>query len=217
MRVLISTPHNFDQVNTLIAYPYPVKPPKIKTPLKPLPETYKELKGLILAGGYTARTVRYRPYPNNGIRWQACFNTAVRKSGLGFPHIISEMYRWEEDVHKYVKAEVMRSNREETARSSRYDDAIKEYDDNSADVEQEAVSHGRFPVEVDFTSSLVDQEQIRNGKVFLAPGKWWICGMHRVPGLKYYWQQPIEVEEGAKGPQMVELTEANALVITGAW
>jgi hypothetical protein len=216
VRVTINTPHNADQVNTLVAYPYPPKPPRIKQVIKMLASTEKEgLRNLIISEGYSARTGRFRPYPSQGWRWQYAFHAALRRSGLGYPHVIAEMYTWADDMEKYVKIEVVRSNHAEKARASRYEDAVKDYEENSVEIEQDAVTHARFPTEVKFDA--IDERQSRNGKVFLAPGKWWMTGLLKVAGLKYYWQVPFEIEEGTTEQQLVELTEANALVIQGAW
>jgi hypothetical protein len=47
------------------------------------------------------------------------------------------------------------------------------------------------------------------------PSKWWVVGVHKAPGLKYYWHHPVEVAEGKLN--RVVLTESNAIYIEGSW
>jgi hypothetical protein len=214
IRVTINVPHNKDAIREFTAYPYPVEPPLMKAQPKPLPDDpEKGLRGFVMNSGYTNRTQALQAYPYNGWRWQYAFQAALRKSGLGVPHIMSEMYTWTDEMLPYVVPECKRLNQAEKERLRRYRACSQDAQENHVDFESDAVRKGLFPTEV--VIQRFNGRQVRFGNVKVAPGSWWIIGTHRVAGLKYYWNEPITVDEGQ--PNTVELNESNALLIEGGW
>lgn len=214
LRVVINVPHNIDVRNDFTFYPYPMMPPKIRAQVKPLPETSKDgLRQQILNSGYVNRTQATTAYPYGGWRWQYAYKAALRRSGLGVPHLVTEMYSWADEMLPYVKPEVVRLNLAEKDRLKRYQRAKEEYDESRADIETESVRKGLFPVEVRLTK--FDGKMTRFGNAKVLPGSWFLVGTHRTAGLTYYWNLPVEVD--ANQPKTVELNEANALLVEGGW
>ncbi len=214
LRVVINVPQNIDARNEFTFYPYPMMPPPAKQQHKALPETAKNgLKQMLLTSGYIQRTQATSAYPFNGWRWQYAFKAALRRSNLGVPHIMTEMYSWADDMIPYIKPEIVRLNLAEKERTQRYQRAREEYDETRVDVEADSIRKGLFPVEVRIQK--FDGRVTRFGTARVLPGSWWLVGTHKVAGLTYYWNQPVEVQENQ--PKTVELTEASALLIEGGW
>jgi hypothetical protein len=204
--VAIQIPHNRQAVDKLTAYPYPVRPPVNNKPTGPLYDDMKSLKAMVINIGYTSRR-RYAPYPPYGWRFENAFKAALQRSGLGYPHHMIEAYTWSNDIAKWVKKEVDRINAEEEVRVDRYTKACEHWEAEGVEIESEATRQGLIPVPIHTVKSL--------DKIKLQPGTWWITGTRKVPGLLYYWQQPITVVAGQ--PQTLKLTQENALFIQGAW
>lgn len=213
VKISINVPHNMEALNTLTAYPYPVQPPRIRQAIQPLPDHYAALKGKLIASGYTQRTSKERAYPFGGWRWQYAYQAGLRRSNLGVPHVVTEMYAWADEMVKYVQPEVKRLNAAEINRIARYKTIQDDYAQNRVEVEADAIRKGLFPVDVRLQK--FDNRQMRFGTLKLPPGSWWLVGTHKVPGLTYYWNLPFDVD--ADQPKTMELTEANALLIQGGW
>lgn len=214
LKVVVNVPRNIDARNELSFYPYPMKPPPMKQQQKPLPENEKEgLPNQILTSGYVQRTQSTSAYPFGGWRWQYAYNAALRRSGLGVPHLMTEMYAWRDEMIPYVKPEVRRLNQAERERRQRYDRCKQDYEEQRVDIESDSIRKGLFPVPVRI--STYSGRATRFGTARVLPGSWWLVGSHKAAGLTYYWNLPVEVDEGQ--PKTIELTEANAILIEGAW
>lgn len=214
LKIVINVPRNIDAHNEFTFYPYPMKPPPMKQQLKPLPETARNgLQNMLMTSGYSQRTQPSQAYPFGGWRWQYAYNAALRRSGLGVPHLMSEMYSWVDEMMPYIKPEVIRLNLAEKERQARYERTKEEYEETRVDIESDSVRKGLFPVPVRIQT--FSGRVTRFGTARVLPGSWWLVGTHKVAGLTYYWNQPVEVDENQ--PKTVELTEANALLIEGGW
>ncbi len=215
VKVVINVPHNIEAINEFTVYPYPMQPPRQKQQVKGLPETEKNgLRNMLITSGYTQRTQTSRAYPYGGWRWQYAYKAALRRSGLGSPHVVSEMYTWADEMMPYIKPECIRLNLAEKERTRLYQRAKEDYDETRVDSETESVRKGLFPVDVRIQK--FDGRQTRFGTMKLLPGSWWLVGTHKVSGLTYYWNLPIVIDAD-EPPKTIELTEANAMVIEGAW
>lgn len=208
LTIRIVVPHNAKSVDHFAAYPYPVKPPRITLPVQMLPTKDAELKAQLLQSGYLTRSSGKRLYPPLGWRWEYAFNAALRHCGEGFPHSMLSMYQWCNKMLPYIKPECQRLNDGETARMIRYRHAIEYYDKNGSEAQNEATRNGLSALNIPI-------KYHGQGSVSLPTGTWWIAGTHKVPGLVYYWQQPVTI--GDDGVQELQLLEANALLIQGAW
>ncbi len=111
-------------------------------------------------------------------------------------------------MYRYIKPEINRLNQAEEERQARYVVAQAEWKRNYADMESAALRSGLGPVEV-------PTGRLGNGLAELSPGTWWIAGTRQLPGLTYYWQEPVTVKSSATAS--LALTESNALVIEGGW
>jgi len=207
VNVRILTRYQFKQTDTLWVYPYPPKPPKQIIP-NPLPDDDGRLRGMLLSTGYTARPDETRSYPSNGWRWIKAMDNAMEKAHLGVPHTMFTMYPWVNKMCPYVRAECTELNQVEEKRSERYDFALGDYQVHHADLEAQATARGYIPVEFKFTAQGVAQAT-------LPKGNWWIAVSRAYPGLKFYWLVPISCSD--EKIINVQLNEANALVIGGAW
>lgn len=212
LRIIIGTPHMKRGTISLLASPYPMPPLKITSPIKPLATQPIQLKNMLIASGYTRKLVTETAYPYGGWRWRYAYEAAVKKSGRSEPHFIGASYFWAKGMIPYAKEECERSNDQETERHNRYVRAEEEYQRNHVDMETDAVRKGYGPTEVHCNRLA---EQGREGRVHLGPGDWWVVATMKVPGLTYYWQQPVQIIEGEQ--PVVLLNEDNALSIQGAW
>ncbi len=217
VRVFINIPHNNNAVNNFIAYPYPINLPKKRNDKthqqNPLPTDRRQLRDLILATGYSSRDAGIRPYPTNGWRWQYAYHSALNKAHLTEPNAIGEIYHFADDLIPYARKECIRLNKVEDDRLERYQRAQDDCDQNHADYETEATRKGYGPVE--FHIDKFFRGHFNLAELRLGEGPWWIIGTRRVPGLKYYWQEPVTAVKGEVSK--VELNEENALVIEGGW
>lgn len=208
LNVRIVVPQNMKPLDTLMVYPYPVRPPKIVDPIVQLPNTPLALKQMLITSGYSNRIDLNRPYPLYGWRWVHAFSTGLAKSGAGYPHTMFTMYPWVHKVTPYVIAEVDKINDIEEARLETYKKACEEFQQNHVEIENEATAKGLFPVPVKLNAKGV-------GQVKLPVGNWWLSGARVLPGLRFYWQIPFNATNSQ--PVNVQLMENNALVIQGGW
>jgi len=214
LTVDILVPHYNKQVNNFMLYPYPIQPPRIKKLPMPLPTKAQGLKSLLIATGYDRKQVpEIHAYPFQGWRWQYAYREAVKKAGLFPPLILLQMYTWADKMVPYARVECERWNDIEDERQKRYLAANEEFVSTRADVETDAVRKGMYPMDLRINRLMYGH--LCEGKISLQPGNWWVVGSHKVPGLTYYWQLPVTLQEGE--PNKVELTEENALVIEGGW
>ena len=94
----------------------------------------------------------------------------------------------------YCREEVKRSNDFEEKRVARYNHAVADLAETKADTETEATRKGMVPVSVRYTKYFPNG--IRQGIVKVMPGHWWVIATHKVPGLTYYWQEPVAIQPG---------------------
>lgn len=209
----VAVPHLKKAVTQVCAYPYPMKPPTAKQKVRFLPDKDKPLKNMILSSGYFSRANSDVPYPPGGWRWQYAFQKAVKKSNLSMPHSIFEHYIWADRILPFVKEQAKAYNAFEKTRVAAYGVALQDFTDNRTEVEDQATQRGLTPVpmkRVTLRSGTIGMHYAGNVK----EGKWWILATHRVPGLKYYWLLPKEIE--SKNHRII-LNESNAIYIEGGW
>jgi len=195
-------------VDSFTVFPYPVKPPANKNPIKPLSDKPRTVSDQLLGAGYLNRVAHQPVFPTNGWRWQYAYETAIRHSGNDLPKTIFSMYRWRNNMVQYMIPEIMRINAIEKKRKATYEKAILEHKRSFTDLENEATRNGLYPVDVRMGRAF-------KGQVTLSAGTWWISGSRKVPGLVYYWWLPITVTAGDKS--QIVLNENNALLIQGGW
>jgi hypothetical protein len=213
VNVKVIVPQMKNSILTLKAYPYSTRPLKRTTIGQPLPEEEDAIKQTVLSSGYQARLSLDKPYPMGGWRWQYAYRNGLKRSGLGVPHTIFEQYKWANKVVPFVKPECQRINKIEELRDKRYLQAVANYEDNHRDEEMDALKLNQEPVELKLT--LTNQNKQREGSLYLSPGEWWITGLHKSPGLNYYWQEPVQVMAGET--LNVMLDDSNALYVQGGW
>jgi len=206
--IWVRVPLDNKVVDSLTFFPYPVKPPTNKLPIKPLSEKPKALKDQLLGAGYLNRVAHQSVFPNNGWRWHYAYEAALRHAGGNLPKTIFGMYSWRNNMVQYMIPEVMRINQFEKDRKAKYEKAMREYKRNFADLENDATRNGLYPVGVRLGRAF-------KGQASLAAGTWWVSGSRKVPGLVYYWWLPITVTAGQTS--QIVLTEDNALLIQGGW
>lgn len=204
----ITVPHNTHPVDSMTAYPYPVKPPKMFKPVDPMGTEPKDIKRTMINAGYTSRPSTNQPYPAAGWRFQNVLNAAIRRSGRGVPHTFLGLYPWLNSMVPYMIPEIERANKIEEERKRHYDAANEEYDKKYYEIQNESTRNGLYTMNVRFYGS-------GKGYVRLPAGTWWLAGSRKVPGLYYYWQVPVTLAPGGK--ETIELTEDNALLIQGGW
>lgn len=212
--VSIVVPHTKRSYSNLTAFPWPVAPPRGKRFPPPLPEEEKPLRQMLMNSGYVNRSSPDVPYPTGGYRFLYAFRAAARKSGMAMPHTILEHYRWVNGMMDYIIPEVTASNNHEEKRFDTYKAVEKFNIENEQRIRNEALRQGLEPT--------VLKPRVMPAKTVgihfeatLKPSKWWVVGVHKAPGLKYYWHHPVEVQEGKFN--RVVLTEANAIFIEGGW
>jgi hypothetical protein len=194
--------------DNFIIYPYPVRPPTNDKELEPLPKTMKQFKMALLNSGYGGRTVASKAYPSQGWRWRYIVNTAIEKSKLPIPHNVLNAYTWVDEMVPYALPELKKVKAAERMRIVRYKKAKEFWDLYNVDLENLATQTGKHPREIAF-----DEHWVAHTK--LPEGMWWVVGVHKVPSLVFYWQEPIKVVAGKLST--VSLDEWNALVVQGDW
>ena len=233
VRVRVNVPQNTDAIDKFVAYPYPMplpipkRPPGYKShadasdakPLIPqqaydkMPNTRKQIRNMIMTTGYTSRSKRNVAYPSGGWRWQMAYRNALKRCRLDEPIVMYEMYPFIDAMEPLVKDECKKMDELEEDRQRRYTAAYEEWQVNRSDIENEATRKGYFPIEFNLLRGWRGPNSAADLK--LGPGSWWITGSHKVPGITYYWQQPVEVVNGQI--ETVDLNWQNALVIEGGW
>jgi hypothetical protein len=211
----LDIPHPLDSnaICTCYAYPYPMAPPRRKLRQGNLTLNNLTIKRNIQATGYARRNMHQSFYPFGGWRWQNAYHRGVARSGRTEPHLLCNLFLFTNAVFPYVKEECELSNKAEEKRAQKYDDAVKEYTDERADAETDATRKGVGPVFVKFDK--FDGHGGRRALVNLPPGQWWIVCTLKIPGLTYYWQEPLGVHEGTVDHTV--LNEDSAMLIEGAW
>lgn len=208
VKIEISVQHNDKPKESFTCYPYPVKPPEHLTKQTFLPTSRAAIRGYLLTSGYAIRSENMYPYPMFGWRWQYAYHAALRNYPGTVPHGVASLYPWIDDMSPLVLKECKRINDKEKLRQTRWQKATDDYNANHEQLEEEASRKGLAPV-----TMTMNKRYLAN--VDLPPGTWWISGMHKVPGLTFYWQEPITLSVGDN--QTILLNEDNALVIEGGW
>jgi hypothetical protein len=211
--IQVIVPQNRRSSNEFTVYPYPVETPAPHPRLSIylLSTTEKDLKGNLLVLGYTARVKKQLPYINCGYRMNYAYQRSLRRSGLGEPHTLGELYRWQNEMLPFFKYEVLKSNESENARMVRMAATKELFAKERVDIETEALKQGLYPAEVRIGPW---DGPGQRGMVYLPKGRWWIVGTHKLLGLTFYWQEAVDlVNDG----QVVQLHDGNALLIEGAW
>lgn len=204
----IRVPHNKRAHDQFSAYPYPVKPPRIVQPIELLRTERKDVRDQLLMIGYQNRSAANKPFPPGGWRWQYVFQAGLKKSGSSTPHFLVSMYPWANRMVNYCMPYIERLNAIEEQRLKNYERARAYAEKNYAEIEAESTRKGLVPLEV-------RMKAMGTGRVTLPAGTWWITGLHKTPGLTYYWYMPVTVSDGET--PTIYLTEENALVIQGGW
>jgi hypothetical protein len=213
VKLRISVPQMKNRVDKFTFYPYSTKPPKVKIPLQPLPEEDKQIKQMLISSGYLSRQSLTKPYPDIGWRWHYAYRNAQKRAGGDEPRFVGGLYRWADNMIKYVKPEVERINKIEEARNARYIKAVEEFEDSHKDEEMEALRLGLDPTPVALQSA--NKGTAMEGLVSVKPGEWYVTGQHKTPGLTYYWQEKLKLNAGDK--VTLVLNDANAMLVTGGW
>lgn len=212
VRVRISVPHKIRPDSTITLYPYPVRPPKLLKLINKIDDNPKSLRAQLLNLGYAQRSSDTRLFPIGGWRWKYIINSALAKSGTRSPTNIITMYPWTFKMVPYVQTEVRRINQIEEERKQSYAAAMKNFEENGVDLENEALHQGLAPVEIAIKKG---KTTAMSGTAIVPPGTWYVVATHKTPNLKFYWQIPVTVSAGERST--VQLTQTNALVIQGDW
>jgi hypothetical protein len=191
----------------------PDKPAVAEQAYDKMPSSRTSIRNLILQTGYTNRTKRTMAYPQGGWRWQMAYRNALARCHRSEPTYIGEMYSFVDAMEPLCKEECEKFDEIEEDRQRRYQTAFEEYQINRTECEYEAVKKGYFPVEFNMSRSFRGVRAAAELK--LGPGTWWLTGTHKVTGLLYYWQMPIQVSSNQV--ENVELNWKNALMIQGGW
>lgn len=204
----IVVPQMKGAIDTFNIYPYPVKPPRITTPIKPLSVDDEQIVGVLMQIGYLNREKFTNPYPMLGRRYQYCYVEALRKYGGWRPHTIVTFKPWCQKMVPYILPEIMKSNEIEADRKVRYNKAMQEWEQNHMDLENDATRLG-------LESMPIKMRANGEGTIKVPPGSWWVSGNRKVPGLVYYWQMPVTLTAGDTSSFL--LNDGNALLIQGGW
>jgi hypothetical protein len=196
-----------------MAYPYPVALQRKVQRQAQLTTNNRMLTRNITATAYNSRLIKHEYYPIGGWRWQEAYQRALKDCGATTPIVIGSLYLFVNKIFPYAKEESLKTNEFEEKRSKRYQEAAKDYTENHADAEAEATKKGLTPTGIRFNR--FGEHGQRRAEIKLAPGQWWIVCRLKIPGLTYYWQEPVTVH--ADTTEHVSLNEDNALLIEGAW
>jgi hypothetical protein len=213
VRIRINVPQKIRANSAISVYPYPPRPPRNIIFSTPLPTKDKQIRGQLLNTGYAGRTSLDKTFPPGGWRWQYAMRDAINKSGANPPTTILTMYPWINRILPYMREEIAKVNEVEKDRKIRYQAICKDFEENGQDLENEAMQKGLSPVEL----RMRYRTGIRmlSGVANVTPGTWWVVATHKVPGLHYFWMQPITVVPGEN--MSIQLTQANAIAIQGGW
>lgn len=212
MRVRISVPHQVRATSMITLYPYPPRPPKLIKNINKIDDKPKGIRQQLLNLGYSNRSSDSKLFPQAGWRWKYILKAALDKSGTRQPTNIVTMYPWTFKMVPYVQAEIRRINEIEADRKARYQAAMQDFEENGAELENEASQKGLSPIEINLRRGAT---RLLSGEATVAPGTWYVVAAHKAANLKFYWQIPISISAGER--QTVQLTQTNALVIEGAW
>jgi len=213
LNIRLYVPQMLKRTDSFMLNPYSTPPPPVAIQNQPLPENIQALAQKCINSGYNNRLSMVKPYPDGGWRWYYVYKHAKLKSGITEPHAFFQMYRFGADIAPYCLAETKRLNKIEKERNKRYFELVQANKDNQKDEEMEALRNGLEPVKLNLMPT--KSKTMLETSLYLSPGDWWITGSHRVPGLIYFWQEPIKVHDGDK--INIDLTDANAILIQGGW
>jgi hypothetical protein len=213
LTIRLYVPQMLKRTDTFCINPFTTPPPKIAIQVFDLPENGPGLKQKIMNKGYNNRQSFIKPYSDGGWRWQYAYQHALKRSGITEPHIFFQMYNFAEDLYPWVLPEVKRINKIEKERLKTYYALITSYTDNHKDEEMDALRLGLEPVKLNLLP--IKKGGALETSLYISPGDWWITGTHKIPGLIYFWQEPVKIHDGDK--LTVELTDANAILIQGGW
>jgi hypothetical protein len=206
--VRLHTARSKNSIDSYTLYPYPMKPP-VCAPTTPLSTNPKALMNSLLYTGYHHRSDPEKHYQNGGWRWVLAYEAARRKSGNGEPHTILTEYPWAHDMIPYVIKECKARNDLEAERLRRYQKATDEWERTHTDIENDAIRQGLMPI-------ALSHREWSIGRGHFPPGNWWVQVTRKMPGLTYYWLQPVTAAPGQSLD--ITLSDENALAITGsAW
>jgi hypothetical protein len=208
VRVNVLVPQREGATDSFMIYPYPIKPPTNERKLKPLPKNMKELRQALFDSGYSGRVNPSKVYPSPSWRWRYIFQTAVEKSRMPLPNNVVSVYGWVDAMIPYVLPELRKVKAAERTRIARYNKAVEFWDLNNVDLENQATMTGRHSYEI-----AVDKKWI--GRARLPVGTWWVVGVHKLPSLVFYWQEPVKITQG--GTTSLNLDEWNAIIVQGSW
>ncbi len=213
LTIQVRVPQNGRVSNKFTVYPYPVEMPNPNPRLviAQLATTSDSLRNSLRTLGYSTRTGKAMPYPTAGYRTNYAFKRALKAYGGGQPHTLAELYRWIDDIYPYFETEILKSNEQERLRGERLAQMKEECASTQGEIETEALKKGLYPVDVRISSW---QGLGQLGEIELPKAKWWVVGTNKTLGLSFYWQEPIDL---SKGNQHLNLNDANALIIQGAW
>ena len=213
LTVWVNVPHYKNCTESISVNPYMTDLPE---PLKPYgfnESPYNRTRDALVTQAFAAPVNERRPYPPQGWRFDYALKAAIRESGAGRPHTMVTMYPWIDTIYPYLRKYLARSNEAEQARFDRLAQFRRDYAEKHNDIETDAMKAGLYPVECKMQ---IYHLSLRRADVMLPKGNYWVTGSHKVIGLKYYWEEPITIDEN--GPRSIELNEANAILIDGgAW
>lgn len=212
LRVRISVPHQVRPNSMITLYPYPPRPPKVVRNINKIDDKPKGIRQQLLNIGYSSRSSDSKLFPQAGWRWKYILKAATEKSGTRPPTNILTMYPWTFKMVPYVQAEIRRINEIEADRKARYQSAMRDFEENGIELENEATQKGLAPIEINLKRGAT---KLLSGEAVVAPGTWYVVAAHKTANLKFYWQMPVSVSAGER--QTIQLTQTNALVIEGAW
>ena len=212
LRVRISVPHQVRPNSMITLYPYPPRPPKVVRNINKIDDKPKGIRQQLLNIGYSSRSSDSKLFPQAGWRWKYILKAATEKSGTHPPTNILTMYPWTFKMVPYVQAEIRRINEIEADRKVRYQSAMRDFEENGVELENEATQKGLAPIEINLKRG---DRKLLSGEAVVVPGTWYVVAAHKTANLKFYWQIPVSISAGER--QTIQLTQTNALVIEGAW
>jgi hypothetical protein len=208
----VNVPHSKGCVDKFRAVPYLSEMPTALHTYGNLSEKYSDLKQSLYLLCYVApQNPKIHRYSGQGWRFTYALQAAERELGEGPPHFLPEIQGWCDQMYPHLKKFIVRINEAESARTDRFNQTKDFYAENHTEIEYAALKKGYYPIDLKF---MVYHLSLQRALVDLPEGKWWITGTHKVIGITYYWQEPIEV--GPDKPNALELTEQNAMLIDSA-
>ncbi len=204
--VSVNVPRNRGAKDNFVLSPYPLVAMKRPEMLN-LPLDFDQLKEII------KRTIyfRWRNMPEDVPDWRidGAFTQALKKSGKHMPGNEIGLDAWIDNFLPFMAVQIKEINLKEKARKARYELMAEVPDDFRLEAEKNAKLQQRIPMAVRVGQI---RRGLRQGRVKVLPGTWWLVGTHAVAGMIYYWQEEFEI---MNGPRLLELNEDNALIIQG--